>query len=286
VPYGQDEGEELDDNDDLPILDLQTRFLGLGTSTRISSGPRQRAGDDEDVEEDIDELLAELRDRAGKETEDDKEDVKTLVKDAKAFVASSKHLTRPEDIPAEAPANEDELLDEEADEYIQQVMAEIRSRTQTEECDEPKSSDANNTQMPRQDNDEESQVQAATPLRKSHSDPFDLPNTPSSPPRSSIQHQVQPSTSTGPDLPAAPTFLPADHPIHMADNRKGRGSTASMPAWCCICSYDARIKCLDCDGALLFCARCWREMHLEEGDAEERSHRAVEFTGNMQGAVG
>jgi hypothetical protein len=215
--------------------------------------------------------------------------VKSLVKDAKAFVASSKHLTRPEDIPAEGAANEDVRLDEEAEEYIQQVMAEIRSRTPTEERDEPTFSDTNNTQRAIPDTGAETQHQAATPVRKSQADPFDLPNTPSSPPRSPIQHQVQPSTSssTEPDLPAAPTFLPADHPIHMADYRKGRGSsTASMPSWCCICSYDARIKCLDCDGELLFCARCWREMHLEEGDAEERMHRAVEFTGNMQGAAG
>jgi hypothetical protein len=48
VPYGQGEGDELDDNDDLPILDLQSRFLGLGTSTRISSGPSQETGDDDE----------------------------------------------------------------------------------------------------------------------------------------------------------------------------------------------------------------------------------------------
>lgn len=278
VPLGQ-EGGELDDNNDLPILDLQARFLGLGTSTRISTDSHQRLGYEAEEEEDIDGLLDELRDKIRANAEDDTEDVNHLVNDAKVFVASSARLTGADDIPTESPAHEDEKLDLEAEEYIQQVMAEIRAHKPEDESGEQQPPEDGNAEKPSQDDNEERQRQPETPGLKRSPETLDLPDTPTSPLR------AQPSSDGGPDLPTAPTFLPAEHPIHMTDRRKSRANAPSEPFWCCICSADARIKCVDCDGELLFCPRCWREMHLEEGGPEERRHRAVEFTGNMQGAV-
>jgi hypothetical protein len=42
---------------------------------------------------------------------------------------------------------------------------------------------------------------------------------------------------------------------------------------CCICYDNATTKCLDCDGAQLFCVRCWWEMHID--CSAERQHRRV-----------
>ncbi|ODN75189.1 hypothetical protein L202_06387 [Cryptococcus amylolentus CBS 6039] len=45
--------------------------------------------------------------------------------------------------------------------------------------------------------------------------------------------------------------------------------------WCCICSKDATLQCIDCDDDL-YCEECWRDGHgVAEG--QERGHRVKRF---------
>ncbi|KAK1829225.1 Abscission/NoCut checkpoint regulator [Podospora conica] len=77
-------------------------------------------------------------------------------------------------------------------------------------------------------------------------------------------------------LPVAPTFQPADR----AASKKvtGGGYTdADQRTWCIVCLDDATIRCVGCDDDV-FCARCWREMHLGPAAGyDERGHQWVKF---------
>ena len=80
-------------------------------------------------------------------------------------------------------------------------------------------------------------------------------------------------------FPSAPT-----HVVAAATNppraTKVSSSVVSPPpaeeVWCAICNEDAVIYCADCDNEP-FCARCWREGHVEEDDL--RDHRTVPVAG-------
>lgn len=74
------------------------------------------------------------------------------------------------------------------------------------------------------------------------------------------------------DLPSVPAELPG--------TTKTLRTTGDdkVPDCCCICYDNATTKCLDCDGAQLFCVRCWWVMHMDEStDKAERQHRAVKY---------
>ncbi|KAL1965957.1 hypothetical protein VTN77DRAFT_4897 [Rasamsonia byssochlamydoides] len=69
------------------------------------------------------------------------------------------------------------------------------------------------------------------------------------------------------NLPSVPAELPGIKKAH-----------ETAPDCCCICYDSATTKCLDCEGAQLFCVCCWWEMHMGEGtDGEERQHRGVKY---------
>ena len=84
-------------------------------------------------------------------------------------------------------------------------------------------------------------------------------------------------------LPVAPTFKPADR---SPSSRKKRvmGYTDEDPkTWCIVCLDDATIRCVGCgdgdgDDGEVYCARCWREMHLGPAAGyDERGHQWVKF---------
>lgn len=284
----QFEDEEEGDEGVDPIPDLHTRFLGLSTSTGTAS---QRHADSDPGDE-VEYLLQELRERIARTSDNEGENVKGLVKEAKTFVASSGPLTRSDDSPERKPGRfegheEDDLAEDadvDADEYMKRIVDGLRAEAleasesgrHLPDTDNP-SKDHDHEYSPKDDEDRE------------HISPFNLPETHSALLPQSAQEEDQ-QTSDATHLPSAPTFLPAEHPIHITNNRGGKhwtgngGDAASAPpTWCCICSDDATIKCLDCGGDLIYCARCWKEMHSVEGD-EERRHRGVEFPGKKIGA--
>ncbi|KAI1119000.1 hypothetical protein F5Y14DRAFT_118270 [Nemania sp. NC0429] len=136
-------------------------------------------------------------------------------------------------------------------------------------------------------------------------DPFGLPTVPSnlqdqpSPPASSTQIQSDvdfaasiasrmsalklsgpralPSAPTDAvdslGLPQAPTFKPADHPVPGVARRTGL-TEEDQKTWCVVCLEDGAVRCLDCDaGDDVYCARCWKEMHIgPRAGYDERGH--------------
>lgn len=80
-------------------------------------------------------------------------------------------------------------------------------------------------------------------------------------------------------LPVAPTFQPADR----SKKNKAAGYTdEDQKTWCIVCLDDATIRCVGCgdDGGDrdVYCARCWREMHLGPAAGwDERGHQWVRF---------
>ncbi|ETS81960.1 hypothetical protein PFICI_06962 [Pestalotiopsis fici W106-1] len=77
-------------------------------------------------------------------------------------------------------------------------------------------------------------------------------------------------------LPVAPTFAPADRPVPGIIKRHGYTDEDSK-TWCTVCLEDGAIKCLGCDDDV-YCARCWREMHVgPSAGYEERGHQWEKF---------
>lgn len=90
-------------------------------------------------------------------------------------------------------------------------------------------------------------------------------------------------------LPSAPTFRPEDNnapaPRRLAA-RSGAGYTdADQKTWCIVCLEDGTIRCLGCDddgggggGGDVYCARCWKEMHVgPSAGYDERGHAWEKF---------
>lgn len=268
VPYGEE------DERDYPISDLQERFLGLTTS----GGTAGRYHDityNTDPGEDVDELLAELRQNIAQNPSEDRELETHLVREAKSFLASSSRLAGA--APREQLDDKDRVdqeVEKDAKAYVDRVLDEVRH----ERHDDSERRPASNSEPERE------REQPRSPENNDHSPPsspftkassaLNLPDTPS-------KLLPLPTDEDGPrspaeNLPAPPTFAPDERPVRI----KGwTGANDPVPTtWCCICNDDAQIKCMDCDEQM-FCPRCWREMHFEEGTEEERRHRAVSLWG-------
>lgn len=136
-------------------------------------------------------------------------------------------------------------------------------------------------------------------------DPFNLPTVPSElqdqldPPASSAQTQSDvdfaasiasrmaalklsgtralPSAPTDAvdslGLPHAPTFAPNDRPVPGLTKRTGL-TDEDQKTWCVVCLEDGAVRCLGCeDGDNVYCARCWKEMHVgPRAGYDERGH--------------
>ncbi|KAL1960783.1 hypothetical protein VTO42DRAFT_6613 [Malbranchea cinnamomea] len=280
VPYGEDE-------DDYSVLSLRERFLGLGTSSRTIDQDLEPVVSSIDPDEDVEELLAELRQNILQNPNNDREVERDLLGGAKSFLASSSRLT--ESLPPPKPDEkvldgQDEDLEPEAEEYVERVLGEFDSSRQ--EAGEPPRHPGNSSSSP----EEQYHTPGGPRDDDGHSRPFspsvdeparlDLPNTPSTPLPSLFHEYENEPRSPVEDLPAVPTFAPAERPVRIK-SWTGANDDVS-PSWCCICSDDARVECLDC-GKQLYCRRCWRETHLEEGAEGERMHRTASFRGRGLG---
>ncbi|PGH33639.1 hypothetical protein GX50_03549 [[Emmonsia] crescens] len=291
------------DADDQPIGDLSMRFVGLGTSTSFGTSELQQGDLDSFINsgDEIEGLLSDLQSKILKQSQDldNGEDVDNLITKTKGFLKSStqyrdlkaRRELPPQPVGTKTDDNDPNSEDKDADDYLQRVLDELgaEDHQQTEAAETSARAAADRTTAGKATKSIDHPITAresdtetsAPPQSTSLPSVLNLPSTPSalrSPPPQESQPKVDPNS---PELPSAPTFAPDENPIHITNNRHGRRwkdvDDNLKPFWCCICSDDASIRCLDCDAELLYCPRCWREVHVEEGGAEERAHRKVRF---------
>jgi hypothetical protein len=85
-----------------------------------------------------------------------------------------------------------------------------------------------------------------------------------------------PSQTDSLGLPSAPSFSPQKKPPIGSNLQKKIDD--EIDTWCIICQDDATLKCLGCDGDL-YCQLCWTEGHRgESAGFEERTHKVLLYT--------
>ncbi|KIW65527.1 hypothetical protein PV04_07781 [Phialophora macrospora] len=292
--------------------DLLSRWKSLGGSPSTTQ-PEQSEPSTEKPEDEktVEELLADLGPSDAWEIEKSEEDqVADLLKSAKSALedatnrggehSNTEEVDRIGDSPTSTrlpvidvsvfkPEPEDDIetadnvglskskdtLDQEADELLARILDEVKH--------EPPEGREGNASEPDNDDDEHSSdVQVPTSKPDSTSPALDLPSTPSKlpdlvlPPEQSTQDDELASRLAGLSLPSVPVGVKsAKKP---ATTKSSIGYTdEEIDTWCIICSDNATLQCIGCDGDL-YCTNCWIEGHRgEAAGAEERRHKAVQF---------
>lgn len=180
----------------------------------------------------------------------------------------------------------DELDEQEADEYIASVLAELEFESQNAQSFSPPTASEDRKKM-----DETSPLESCRPDKSedannnvvSEDDPFNLPSAPTahptSPPNDTATTEVDDTFAARMNalsLPSAPSFLPSKKPLKVtrsASNNLPKYSDEDIESWCVICNEDAEVKCRDCDGDL-YCRNCWKEGHVgPDVGYDERTHK-------------
>ncbi|KAK3054436.1 hypothetical protein LTR09_004704 [Extremus antarcticus] len=242
----------------------------------------------------VEDLLAELgREDQWKLDPNDPKDINSLLQEAKAALplrseqenedeATSQaqegtdHSTYPT-APAGSQKTNDTWDEEEADNYVQRILAELEIEKKYGKGDHEETEDGDDPEQPQG---------------------FEmvLPSTPSTlpPPCSAIEPPTYEDSELearfsklGLNLPSTPTATPSSKAKATskagAVNLKKAQAKSSLPtytdedmdSWCCICNEDAEVRCQGCDGEI-YCNNCWREGH-GDGLGQERGHRAVQY---------
>lgn len=299
-----------------PELDLTSRFAGLSTSRGARDGTTGSFG----YEETAGDSIPDSKRSAPKYRNDDKEHIQSLVHDAREALSRSteledstastaknkaprhpiprlpisgntglkgndKDVWKLDDPSSDSDENDDYTDDEQANEILQNIIDELDVEPEPEPESEPSKTGPDNTSP-----NPSSPPSAEQKEHPSKTQQTDLPTTTPPPPSSSPTPPPPAKPTSEPpsihNLPDAPTFLPeptADHDL--SSFRKGSSwrDNDADPHWCCICSDDATRKCFGCEGDLLYCLRCWNEVHIEEGFEEEREHQWVRWAAPDRG---
>jgi hypothetical protein len=267
--------------------DLTARFRGLSPNNTLSSSSLDDTEHNEEDDRTIEELLSDL----GPEEQwsvqrDEGERIRDLMAEAKnALPAEKTGNTEGKELDIEVgvirPDNEDEKDeeddededkeekqdkrdDEEADDYVQRVLAELEFDKKyggvedgEDEDKTDKEEDDNGLSLP--------------------SAPTELPSSPAPDQDANVDDALS-ARFASLSLPGVPSFNPANKPVNIQKSVKTnlpKYTDEDMESWCCICNEDATIKCVGCDGDL-YCQECWRDGH-GNGPGQERGHRALAY---------
>ncbi|KEF59419.1 uncharacterized protein A1O9_04263 [Exophiala aquamarina CBS 119918] len=175
------------------------------------------------------------------------------------------------------PGKSNDALDKEADELLARILDEVKHEPQEPVSDEKEVSES-----------EEAENDATPGHRLENSEAnlasvdLQFPTTPSK-----LPDLINPETTNSGDdelasrfaglsLPSVPTTMASKSKTSKAKPSPGF-TDEDIDTWCIICSDDATLRCIGCDGDL-YCTNCWMEGHRsEDAGFEERKHKAVEF---------
>ncbi|KAI0456245.1 hypothetical protein F5B21DRAFT_156088 [Xylaria acuta] len=260
----------------------------------------------------LEELLADLRsdeswlDEVAAEEEEHQRVTALLTELSKPSIVSTKADERNTDHDS-SQENREGSSDDDSEEEIRateadSVLAKTLDELEWEKANEAPSPSPRPMPAPRENAKQTSQDGA---VQVPDDDPFNLPTVPSElqdqldSPASSTQTQsdvdfaasiasrmaalklsgtraLPPAPTDAVDslgLPQAPTFAPSDRPVPGLAKRTGL-TDEDQKSWCVVCLEDGAVHCLGCeDGDNVYCARCWKEMHVgPRAGYDERGH--------------
>jgi len=163
-------------------------------------------------------------------------------------------------------------LEDDAAEYLAQVLEEIKH--------EPKAKMGHETA----DSQHPDEASHQADVQSSTTTGFDLPSAPANepelpPPYSEVTvDDALASRFANLGLPAVPTTLKSSAPKATTKQQPKGYTDEEIDSWCVICSEDATLSCIGCDGDL-YCTNCWLEGHKgPDAGYEERKHKARQHT--------
>ncbi|KAK5056191.1 hypothetical protein LTR84_012744 [Exophiala bonariae] len=293
--------------------DLLSRWKSLGgTSSSNATGVIAAPGGKPEDEKTVEELLADLG--APEEWQPDKSEeaqVVDLLELAKSALATAPQLetipgegeesilttAQPARLPAvdisvfapepesdveqpekPLPGRTKEALEKEADELLARILDEVKHEPREQESDGKDASDAEGSEDAPIENSRSEDPKTTTTSADVHfpTTPSKLPEPIASDTTATSDDDDLASRFAGLSLPSVPTIITSKSKASATKSTPGF-TDEDIDTWCIICSDDATLRCIGCDGDL-YCTNCWIEGHRgEDAGFEERTHKAVQF---------
>src|SRR5215469_10028355 len=295
--------------------DVESRFRRLATGEKLTPTPRKPSArkldlpsetvHNEEDDQTLEELLAELNVHKEQGNGGDDEDVNVLLKEARSAVLNnelghkkytSKSLSP--GVRSEGPQEPDETKEagqfstwdpgdeHAADEYISQVLAELELEQKYSPLDEPNEQQGEINEELVTESDRVAQRHVLEHMDPKDSEvqeeaaesSFDLPSAPSDQLPKLTLSETQPTDEMSLAARLAKLSLPSTpSSLHRKQQGLPKYTDDEIDSWCIICNDDATVRCLGCDGDL-YCQNCWNEGHRgSDAGFEERRHKALAY---------